>query len=37
MNLEVLLEVGARGELLVAGFAHIGLLSRVDTLVPDQV
>ena len=37
VNLEVLLQVGARGELLVAGFAHIRLLSRVDTLVADQV
>jgi hypothetical protein len=33
----VLLEVRARGELLVAGFAHVGLLTRVDTLVADQV
>jgi hypothetical protein len=33
----VLLEVGARGELLVADGAHVGLLARVNSLVPDQV
>ena len=33
----MLLEVGARGELLVADGAHVGLLARVNSLVPDQV
>lgn len=33
----MLLKVRPRRKLLVAGFAHIGLLSGVDTLVTDQV
>jgi hypothetical protein len=37
VDLEVLLQVRARGELFVAGVAHVGLLPRVNALVPDQV
>lgn len=35
MNLQVLLQVGARCELFVADFADVGLLTRVDPLVSD--
>ena len=37
MDLQVLLQVGARGELFVADLADIGFLPRVDPLMPDQV
>ena len=37
MDLQVLLQVGARGELFVADLADIGFFPRVDPLMPDQV
>ena len=37
MNLEVLLEIGARSELLVAYLADVGFLSSVYSLMPNQV
>ena len=36
-DLQVLLQVGARGELFVADLADIGFFPRVDSLMPDQV
>ena len=37
VNLHVLLEVRARGELLLAELAGVGLLPRMDALVSDQI
>ena len=37
VDLEVLLQVGARGELLLAVLALEGFLSSVDSLMADQI